>query len=148
MNNNPCMNIDVQSSFRRPIRSCVSVSMTKASTDTTFFFQAEDCIRDPLVTGVQTCALPISRFLQTARFAFSPLTRSLTRVCGGIAQSRENFESGSNPVRVALWAELMKCAVRVLQLPRCVMKDHRFCANGNLLDHCRRVAERVVGMGE
>src|SRR6266536_5132060 len=25
-----------------------------------FFFQAEDRIRDPLVTGVQTCALPIS----------------------------------------------------------------------------------------
>src|SRR5438105_3567173 len=25
----------------------------------TFFFQAEDGIRDPLVTGVQTCALPI-----------------------------------------------------------------------------------------
>src|SRR3989441_6606241 len=27
---------------------------------TTFFFQAEDGIRDKLVTGVQTCALPIS----------------------------------------------------------------------------------------
>src|SRR5687767_15435091 len=27
-----------------------------------FFFQAEDGIRDKLVTGVQTCALPISRF--------------------------------------------------------------------------------------
>ena len=40
--------------------------------------------------------------MQTARFAFSPLTRSLTRVCGGIAQSRENFKVGSNPVRVAL----------------------------------------------
>src|SRR5207247_8503939 len=26
-----------------------------------FFFQAEDGIRDPLVTGVQTCALPISK---------------------------------------------------------------------------------------
>src|SRR5882762_162695 len=25
-----------------------------------FFFQAEDCIRDSSVTGVQTCALPIS----------------------------------------------------------------------------------------
>ena len=25
-----------------------------------FFFQAEDGIRDRLVTGVQTCALPIS----------------------------------------------------------------------------------------
>src|SRR2546425_7497849 len=28
-----------------------------------FFFQAEDGIRDKLVTGVQTCALPISSFL-------------------------------------------------------------------------------------
>src|SRR5258708_26574195 len=27
-----------------------------------FFFQAEDGIRDDLVTGVQTCALPISSF--------------------------------------------------------------------------------------
>ena len=31
-----------------------------------FFFQAEDGIRDRLVTGVQTCALPIS-FLQRKR---------------------------------------------------------------------------------
>src|SRR5687767_15908996 len=30
-----------------------------------FFFQAEDGIRDKLVTGVQTCALPISFLLQT-----------------------------------------------------------------------------------
>ena len=30
-----------------------------------FFFQAEDGIRDDLVTGVQTCALPISNFHQT-----------------------------------------------------------------------------------
>src|SRR5216684_1978079 len=29
-----------------------------------FFFQAEDGIRDVAVTGVQTCALPISRLLQ------------------------------------------------------------------------------------
>src|SRR2546429_7336647 len=29
-----------------------------------FFFQAEDGIRDVAVTGVQTCALPISFFLQ------------------------------------------------------------------------------------
>ena len=28
-----------------------------------FFFQAEDGIRDRLVTGVQTCALPISKDL-------------------------------------------------------------------------------------
>src|SRR5207247_9483029 len=31
-----------------------------------FFFKAEDGIRDPLVTGVQTCALPISRRLRAA----------------------------------------------------------------------------------
>src|SRR2546425_5199194 len=29
-----------------------------------FFFQAEDGIRDKLVTGVQTCALPICRLAQ------------------------------------------------------------------------------------
>src|SRR5438105_10344176 len=29
------------------------------ATTSIFFFQAEDGIRDPLVTGVQTCALPI-----------------------------------------------------------------------------------------
>src|SRR5438552_18930566 len=32
-----------------------------------FFFQAEDGIRDDLVTGVQTCALPISRAERLSR---------------------------------------------------------------------------------
>src|SRR5258708_14903875 len=32
-----------------------------------FFFQAEDGIRDDLVTGVQTCALPISRNSRPSR---------------------------------------------------------------------------------
>src|SRR2546429_6564165 len=32
-----------------------------------FFFQAEDGIRDVAVTGVQTCALPISRYLSGIR---------------------------------------------------------------------------------
>src|SRR5207247_2412787 len=39
-----------------------------------------------------------ARFVQTARFAISPLTRSVTHVCGGIAQSCENFKVGSIPV--------------------------------------------------
>jgi len=34
-----------------------------------FFFQAEDGIRDKLVTGVQTCALPISTETEIACFA-------------------------------------------------------------------------------
>src|SRR5205823_9380255 len=33
---------------------------TRAAVEQVFFFQAEDGIRDKLVTGVQTCALPIS----------------------------------------------------------------------------------------
>src|SRR5205823_9906461 len=36
-----------------------------------FFFQAEDGIRDKLVTGVQTCALPIS--VETGSLAYSQL---------------------------------------------------------------------------
>src|SRR5438552_6865768 len=35
-----------------------------------FFFQAEDGIRDDLVTGVQTCALPIS--FSTKKFLSAP----------------------------------------------------------------------------
>src|SRR5690625_2091309 len=33
-----------------------------------FFFQAEDGIRDGHVTGVQTCALPISFLIRSSRF--------------------------------------------------------------------------------
>src|SRR5256884_5291705 len=34
-----------------------------------FFFQAEDGIRDVAVTGVQTCALPILRFIHEVKDA-------------------------------------------------------------------------------
>src|SRR5438105_12398544 len=36
-----------------------------------FFFQAEDGIRDPLVTGVQTCALPIYAWRRHDGHSFS-----------------------------------------------------------------------------
>src|SRR3989441_2536052 len=45
-----------------------------------FFFQAEDGIRDKLVTGVQTCALPISRGSQRSRSATGrPTSPTATR---------------------------------------------------------------------
>ena len=44
-----------------------------------FFFQAEDGIRDDLVTGVQTCALPIS---------ISSQTRSIPHMC--VAEDTKN----------------------------------------------------------
>src|SRR5207244_8193249 len=37
----------------------IHVNCEQSLTDRYFFFQAEDGIRDDLVTGVQTCALPI-----------------------------------------------------------------------------------------
>src|SRR5207247_8500504 len=44
-----------------------------------FFFQAEDGIRDPLVTGVQTCALPIS-----PPFHPYPLDTGRSVLCGPV----------------------------------------------------------------
>src|SRR3989441_12066107 len=41
-----------------------------------FFFQAEDGIRDKLVTGVQTCALPICARRLPERAAAAPRRRS------------------------------------------------------------------------
>src|SRR5271170_1799504 len=38
-----------------------------STSSSVFFFQAEDGIRVPLVTGVQTCALPISRYRKCAQ---------------------------------------------------------------------------------
>src|SRR2546425_12188538 len=42
-----------------------------------FFFQAEDGIRDKLVTGVQTCALPISREERRSEHLCSSLERAI-----------------------------------------------------------------------
>src|SRR5947208_13525152 len=44
-----------------------------------FFFQAEDGIRDDLVTGVQTCALPISYGEMDSVGSLAPVTRIVTR---------------------------------------------------------------------
>src|SRR5207248_5136729 len=64
-----------------------------------FFFQAEDGIRDRTVTGVQTCALPISsgspdvRPCSRAGFAGKELAeaaagKSLPQLCDGICTDR------------------------------------------------------------
>src|SRR5205823_11241299 len=57
-----------------------------------FFFQAEDGIRDKLVTGVQTCALPISTAQQPDRRASQSLQRANRRTsaahCAGSGQCR------------------------------------------------------------
>src|SRR5207244_9077047 len=54
-----------------------------------FFFQAEDGIRDDLVTGVQTCALPIS-------FPFSVCLRQAPRNGNGHGKSFRHAHYGLN----------------------------------------------------
>src|SRR5258708_11162435 len=44
-----------------------------------FFFQAEDGIRDDLVTGVQTCALPISRQFKKRYFYLNSSVLNVNR---------------------------------------------------------------------
>src|SRR5258708_15370621 len=46
--------------FRGTQHSEIRVGCGEIVSQLVFFFQAEDGIRDDLVTGVQTCALPIS----------------------------------------------------------------------------------------
>src|SRR5690606_39726478 len=58
-----------------------------------FFFQAEDGIRDFHVTGVQTCALPISGKTPKARSTFPWIIQRANpaRKCGpGLPVAREN----------------------------------------------------------
>src|SRR5207247_4372717 len=56
-----------------------------------FFFQAEDGIRDPLVTGVQTCALPISR-VESAKAETRAVTGTLDATFRGILAQAEKPE--------------------------------------------------------
>src|SRR3989442_6124017 len=68
----------------------VLVTDTDASAVSSFFFfQAEDGIRDADVTGVQTCALPISTYASTAcRNSPRTMCRPTTWVIGRTEPNR------------------------------------------------------------
>src|SRR5256885_2929318 len=64
-----------------------------------FFFQAEDGIRDYKVTGVQTCALPISlgalKHLTDYFFEqFGPVTMKSGDVCSGAGDEAQTLDFG------------------------------------------------------
>src|SRR2546429_687072 len=53
--------IDIQITLKQMLRDFIGIRVNRAKkSGMVFFFQAEDGIRDVAVTGVQTCALPIS----------------------------------------------------------------------------------------
>src|SRR5260221_7467904 len=68
-----------------------------------FFFQAEDGIRDHCVTGVQTCALPISSNRNTVSFA-SCCARGPSKWCHSAAAtgSGEGVSIHSTPENVTV----------------------------------------------
>src|SRR5438552_16473751 len=75
-----------------------------------FFFQAEDGIRDDLVTGVQTCALPIFRERGAPRRCPGGRrelrVRELARVRGGGAEKARHRRDRREEFRADLLPEL------------------------------------------
>src|SRR2546425_9133156 len=61
-----------------------------------FFFQAEDGIRDKLVTGVQTCALPISVKSRDPRNVFRNKRPNVSRARGGDREQRIRHGRGAS----------------------------------------------------
>src|SRR6266404_3175342 len=68
------------------------ISFPKAIFVYFFFFQAEDGIRDKLVTGVQTCALPISANAD----AMAPVSDDLNG-CWGVHHTSVDMPSPRSP---------------------------------------------------
>src|SRR5205823_10415678 len=91
-----------------------------------FFFQAEDGIRDKLVTGVQTCALPIYRRVAVAYRQVERLTSDgsqhnlalrvrgerVTGIAGRAAHERMAFPTASNVPEVSLEIGRASCRER------------------------------------
>src|ERR687894_1991448 len=74
-----------------------------------FFFQAEDGIRDHCVTGVQTCALPISRRPRASKKTRKP-SPTATRSTSGLPlqpDSRSNSPSIGRPGGVPFLCPLL-----------------------------------------
>src|SRR5207237_3650165 len=75
----------VQPNMRMTFNSCTTDKNSEVPVHSVlFFFQAEDGIRDSSVTGVQTCALPISQVLPSC----SGKTCGQGDGCGGVCYAR------------------------------------------------------------
>src|SRR5205823_8225013 len=82
--------------------SRVHSSFALASRRVVFFFQAEDGIRDKLVTGVQTCALPILRPLELLDELDVPPVRAvqLPRVVVAVARHLRHAAVGRGKLEI------------------------------------------------
>src|SRR5205823_8536429 len=84
-----------------------------------FFFQAEDGIRDKLVTGVQTCALPIFAGLGMPEDADrEPRVRILERLDRPVVGVRRDAQALAEPAEALVVMRLYRRAVAAEQLTR------------------------------
>src|SRR5699024_11851576 len=67
------------------------------------FFQAEDGIRDRIVTGVQTCALPICgsdrKHIETAKFKKQTLEKEIDFLEKNLAVKKDEWTAYSDKVK-------------------------------------------------
>src|SRR5256886_5250742 len=68
-----------------------------------FFFQAEDGIRDLTVTGVQTCALPISNGFFSAQSSLRGTDATLAQMVGLMDYTPGDV---SRPAAIPSWTEI------------------------------------------
>src|SRR5260221_7087722 len=96
------------------------VSTTTLSIDLFFFFfQAEDGIRDHCVTGVQTCALPISAGAAAATFKaldqaerVEVLTKALEKFDGIAKDVAQNTFTGASTTLANQWDQIGRASCR------------------------------------
>src|SRR2546425_2324826 len=106
-----------------------------------FFFQAEDGIRYKLVTGVQTCALPIS----TGINLFGELALNVSDTIGEIPCNKVLFVSMKTRASTSLSAEL-KDRTKVKPVNFTIFNPAGANANGNAL--AARVQDPLLGINQ
>src|SRR3712207_3011835 len=114
-----------------------------------FFLQAEDGIRDIGVTGVQTCALPISR-ARTTSASRSACTRHRHRQSSGRSQAaHQRIAVPAEPSRVtARWRAWCICTASPTdggQLRNWTRKSSSRCFRSPMRPRCRRAAASASG---
>src|SRR5699024_4491879 len=95
-----------------------------------FFFQAEDGIRDRNVTGVQTCALPISR--QPVIYPRMPST-------WGVQQATPRSTVSSWIQTKTMWKSFYLWQITILKHPGC--KIHKLAVRQ------LKTLQKLVGLG-
>src|SRR5699024_11997447 len=91
-----------------------------------FFFQAEDGIRDRNVTGVQTCALPISRqsmIKQKANDYYQVIEREHAKTLRKIDKLKEDLSEAKEKDKYQKYGELITAYMHTRSEERRVGKE-------------------------